>query len=343
MGKKVLINGFGRMGRLGFRAGYGQPSFQVVHVNDVAGNAETAAHLLAFDSIHGRWDPEVTATAGGFEVGGRSVGFGQVEDIAGLPLEALGIEMVIECTGRRRTAESLAPYFDRGVKKVLVSAPVKEAPAFNVVMGVNDHLYDPTQHNLVTAASCTTNALAPVVKVMLDGPGICRGVVTTIHNVTNTQSLVDKLQGDARRARSSALSMFPTSTNSAYAIAQIFPELAGKLSSVAVRVPIQNSSLIDCVFETKHKTTVEQVNRLFQQASMGPLKRCLGFERRPLVSVDYVNEARSSVVDGLSTQVVDGHLVKVLAWYDSEWGYVNRMMELCGTLARSLSTSAEPC
>jgi glyceraldehyde 3-phosphate dehydrogenase len=237
------------------------------------------------------------------------------------------------------TRESLMPYFERGVKKVVVAAPVKQ-DVLNLVMGVNDHLYDPKVHDIVTAASCTTNCLAPVVKVIHESLGIRHGIITTIHDVTNTQTMVDAPHKDLRRARSALMSLVPTTTGSATAITLIYPELKGKLNGMAVRVPLLNASLTDCVFEVERPTTVDEVNALLQNAAERELAGILGYEARPLVSVDFLNDPRSSIVDALSTMVVDGTQVKILAWYDNEWGYANRMVELAAKIAASLPVRA---
>lgn len=333
---RVAINGFGRIGRLVLRAGWGQVGLEFVHVNEISGGVTAAAHLLKFDSVHGRWPLEVVAKSEDeFLIEGRSVGFSAY----GTPEEVLwgdlGIDMVLECSGRFRTPELLAPYFTSGVKKVIVSAPVK-TEALNVVMGINDDLYEPETHHLLTAASCTTNCLAPVVKVVHEGLGIQHGAITTIHDITNTQTIVDAPHKDLRRARANSLSLVPTTTGSATAIGMIFPELNGKLNGLAVRVPLLNASLVDCVFEVAEPTTVEAVNALFQSAANGPLGKILGYEEKPLVSVDYKDDSRSAIVDALSTMVVDGTQVKVLAWYDNEWGYSCRMAELAQKVATYL-------
>lgn len=334
---RVVINGFGRMGRLGFRAGFGREDFEIVHVNDSQGDAPGAAHLLKYDSVHGRWDADIACRdTAFFSVNGKNVGFTSFASIEELPWKDLDADIALDCTGKFKTVEKLGPYLVAGVRKVVVSTPVKDKTVLNTVMGVNDSLYDPNEHSIVTAASCTTNALAPVVKVVNEGLGIKHGVITTIHDVTNTQTIVDKFHKDLRRARSSSLSLIPTSTGSAKAIGGIFPELDGKLNSVAIRVPMQNSSIIDCVFEVNRTTTVEEVNGLFENAANGPLKGTLGYETLPLVSADYLNESRASVIDALSTMVVNGTQVKVIAWYDNEWGYVSQMMKLVGKVARGL-------
>jgi glyceraldehyde 3-phosphate dehydrogenase len=324
---RVGINGFGRMGRLALRAGWGRPDLQFVHINEIAGDAATAAHLLTFDSVHGRWARQVEADNDGVSIDGTSLTFSTVATPGDVPWSAHGVDVVLECTGTFRTPEPLEAYFSAGVKTVIVAAPVKSG-ALNIVMGVNDHLYDPATHRVLTAASCTTNCLAPVVKVMHESVGIKHGVITTIHDITNTQVVVDAPHRDLRRARASSQSLIPTSTGSATAIGLIYPELLGKLTGIAVRVPLLNASLTDCVFEVQRPTTVEEVNAAFKRAADGPLAGILGYEERPLVSVDYKDDPRSAIVDAPLTMVVDGTCVKVLAWYDNEIGYVNRMIEL---------------
>jgi glyceraldehyde 3-phosphate dehydrogenase len=337
---KVGINGMGRMGRLALRAALGgidrvngDPRagnrLEVVHVNEIKGGIAATAHLVEFDSIHGRWrTPIGVEGSGAFAVGGRRIGFSEGKAPEDVPWGDLGCEIVLECTGKFLTPPVLAGYFKRGVKRVIVAAPVKDEMALNVVVGVNDHLYDPDRHRLLTAASCTTNCLAPVVKVVHEALGIRHGQITTIHDPTNTNVVVDAPHKDLRRARSAMLSLQPTTTGSATAIALIYPELKGKLNGHAVRAPVLNASLTDCVFELKRETTAEEVNALFAAAAQGPLAGILGYETRPLVSVDYVNDSRSSIVDAPSTLVTDGTLLKVYAWYDNEVGYVCRMVDL---------------
>jgi len=336
----VGINGMGRMGRLALRAASGgiqrvpgDPRtgnrLDVCHVNEIKGGVAATAHLLEFDSIHGRWrtsfeiDGEKTLA-----VAGRRIGFSAAASPRDVPWGDLGCDIVLECTGKFLKREQLQGYFERGVKRVIVAAPVKEAGAFNIVVGVNDHLYDPGQHKLITAASCTTNCLAPVVKVVHEAIGIRHGQITTIHNPTNTNVVVDAPHKDLRRARSAMLSLQPTTTGSATAIALIYPELKGKLNGHAVRVPVLNASLTDCVFELKRATTEAEVNELFSSAARSVLAGILGYETRPLVSADYNNDSRSSIVDGLSTMVTDGTQLKIYAWYDNEIGYVCRMVDL---------------
>ncbi|MEA5464033.1 ArsJ-associated glyceraldehyde-3-phosphate dehydrogenase [Leptothoe sp. PORK10 BA2] len=332
---RLAINGFGRIGRLVLRAAW--PQLDIVHINEISGGATAAAHLLKFDSVHGRWGPEVEAASDDrILIDDKSVGFSHHATPGAVPWDELAIDIVLECSGEFRTPELLQPYFDRGVKKVIVAAPVKQG-ALNIVYGINDHLYDPAEHHLLTAASCTTNCLAPVVKVIQEGLGIEHGVITTIHDQTNTQTIVDKPHADLRRARATGLSLIPTTTGSATAISLIYPELKGKLNGLAVRVPLLNASLTDCVFEVSRPTTVEEVNQLFKTAAAGDLKGLLGYEERPLVSIDYKDDPRSAVIDALSTMVVDGTLVKVLAWYDNEWGYSCRMAELAQKVANSIA------
>ncbi len=324
---RIGINGFGRMGRLAMRAAWGWPEIEIVHVNEVAGNAESSAHLLNFDSIHGLWKFEASSSDAALIINNQTVSYSQNNNIDETPWAKMQLDLVIDCSGKFKTTLALQPYLKQGIPRVLVSAPVNDGP-LNVVMGVNDHLYDPNKHRIITAASCTTNCIAPVVKVLHEKIGIKHGTITTIHNITNTQSILDQQNKDLRRARSSSLSLIPTSTGSATAITHIFPELKGKLNGLAVRVPLANASLTDCVFEMKKNTSVTEVNQLLKNAADGSLQGILGFEERPLVSVDYTNDKRSSIIDALSTLVINQTQVKILAWYDNEIGYVHRMMEL---------------
>ncbi len=323
------------MGRLALRAAWGWPELTFTHVNELHGNADTAAHLLTFDSIHGRWSEDVHGDGKVLTVNGTALGYSSHAEPGDVPWGELGVEVVLECSGKFRTPELLDPYFQRSVHKVIVAAPVKDG-ALNVVVGVNDHLYEPQNHDLLTAASCTTNCLAPVVKVIHEEIGIRHGQITTLHDMTNTQTLIDSPHKDLRRARAASASLIPTTTGSASAIGLIFPELEGKLSGLAVRVPLLNASLTDCVFEVARPTTVEEVNGLFEAAAAGPLEGILGYERRPLVSVDFKDDPRSGIVDGPSTMVTDETQVKVLAWYDNEWGYANRLVELARRVAQTL-------
>jgi len=335
---RIGINGFGRMGRLALRALWDRADLDVVHVNELHGDAATGAHLLTFDSVHGRWDRDVHGAGEQLTIGEKALGYTSHAAPGDVPWDDLGVDLVLECTGAFRTPERLQPYFDRGVRKVLVAAPVKDDRALNVVVGVNDGLYEPGRHDILTAASCTTNCLAPVVKVIHEGLGIDRGSITTLHDLTNTQTIVDAPHKDLRRARAAGMSLIPTTTGSATAIGLIFPELQGKLDGLAVRVPLLNASLTDCVFEVSRPTTVEEVNGLLEAAATtGPLTGILGYETRPLVSIDFKDDPRSGIVDAPSTMVTDGTQVKILAWYDNEWGYANRLVDLAGIVARSLT------
>ena len=333
MSIRVGINGFGRMGRLGFRAGWDNPEYAIVQINEIATDATGSAHLLKFDSVHGSWGHETAAENDTLIVTDKKLAYSSNKSIDATDWS--GCDIVIEATGKHhKQPETLNAYFTQGVKKVIVAAPTEGA--LNIVYGINDDQYDPQQHHLLTAASCTTNCLAPVVKVMHEKVGIVHGCMTTIHNSTNTQTIIDKGHKDLRRARACGSSLIPTTTGSAKAITKIFPELEGKLNGHAVRVPLTNASLTDFVFEAARPVTVEEINSYFKQAAESELKGILGYEERPLVSVDYVNDPRSSIVDALSTMVIDNTQVKIYAWYDNEWGYVNRMMELAAKVARSL-------
>lgn len=332
---RIGINGMGRMGRLGTRALFDRAdlAMELVHVNEPAGGPEVTAHLLEFDSIHGRWDRELSATDRAITIDGQVLSYSQETDPSGIDWAGRGCDLVIDCTGKHRKLDLVQPYFDQGVKKVIVSAPVKDDGALNIVMGVNDDWYDPAKHQVITPASCTTNCLAPVVKVIHGTFGIKHGVITTIHDVTNTQVLVDAPHKDLRRARSGLLSLIPTSTNSATAITMIYPELKGKLNGTAVRVPLLNASITDCVFEVARPVTVDEVNAALKAATNDDLAGIMGFEDRPLVSIDFMRDQRSGIVDGPSTMVVDGTQVKLLVWYDNEMGYAHRMMELAQMVA----------
>jgi len=337
---KVGINGMGRIGRLALRAAMGAAERQsddpragnrleVVHLNELKGGAAATAHLLAFDSVQGKWRADITAEGDdGIRIDGKRLGFSAHASAAEIPWGELGVDVVLECTGKFLTPETLQGHLDRGAKRVIVAAPVKVGDVLNIVVGVNDHLYDAARHHIVTAASCTTNCLAPVVKVIHENLGIRHGQITTIHDPTNTNLVVDAPHKDLRRARSAMMSLAPTTTGSATAIALIYPELKGKLNGHAVRAPVLNASLTDCVFELQRATTAEEVNGLFAAAARGELAGILGYEERPLVSADYARDTRSSIVDALSTMVTDGTLLKVYAWYDNEMGYACRMVDL---------------
>jgi glyceraldehyde 3-phosphate dehydrogenase len=330
----------GRIGRLALRAAMGAAERQaddpragnrldVVHLNELKGGAAATAHLVQFDSVQGRWRADIAADGeSAIHVNDRRLGFSSHASAAEVPWGDLGVDVVLECTGKFLTPETLQGHLDRGAKRVIVAAPVKVGGVLNIVVGINHHLYDPEKNRIVTAASCTTNCLAPVVKVVHEGIGIRHGQITTIHDPTNTNMVVDAPHKDLRRARSAMLSLAPTTTGSATAIALIYPELKGKLNGHAVRAPVLNASLTDCVFELKRETSAEEVNRLFAEAARGPLAGILGCEERPLVSADYARDTRSSIVDALSTMVTDGTMLKVYAWYDNEMGYACRMVDL---------------
>ena len=339
MATRIGINGFGRMGRLALRAAWDWPDLEFAHVNELNGDAETSAHLLTFDSVHGRWREDVRGAADALVIGQARLGYSRHAAPGQVPWDDFGVDVVLECSGVFRGREALEAYFRRGVRKVVVAAPVKDG-ALNLVVGVNDDLYDPADHDIVTAASCTTNCLAPVVKVIHEGIGISHGSITTLHDITNTQTIVDAPHKDLRRARAASLSLIPTTTGSATAIGLIFPELEGRLDGLAVRVPLLNASLTDCVFEVVRPTTVDEVNELLRAAADGPLARILGYEERPLVSIDYRDDPRSGIVDARSTMVTGGTQVKVLAWYDNEWGYANRLAELARRVALTLPVAA---
>jgi glyceraldehyde 3-phosphate dehydrogenase len=346
---RVGINGLGRIGRLALRAAFGaaeRPSddpragnrLDVVHVNEIKGGSAAAAHLLTFDSVQGRWRADIAANGDAMlRVGDRAIGFSSHATPSEVPWGDLGVDLVLECTGRFLTPQALQGHLDRGARRVIVAAPVKVGDVPNIVMGVNDALYDPARHRIVTAASCTTNCLAPIVKVVHEALGIRHGQITTIHDPTGTNVVVDSPHRDLRRARSAMLSLAPTTTGSATAIALIYPDLKGKLDGHAVRAPVLNASLTDCVFELRRATRAQDVNALFAEAARGPLAGILGFESRPLVSADYARDTRSAIVDAPSTLVTDGTLLKVYAWYDNEMGYACRMVDLaCLMHARGL-------
>jgi len=336
---RVGINGMGRIGRLALRAAMGAAErpgddpragnrLDVIHLNEIKGGPDAIAHLLEFDTTQGRWRTAFDACEGAVSIGGKRLTLSAHSQAADIPWGDLGVDLVLECTGKLLAPDTLQGHLDRGAKRVIVAAPVKVEPVLNIVVGVNEHLYDPARHPIVTAASCTTNCLAPVIKVVHEAIGIRHGQITTIHDPTNTNLVVDAIHKDLRRARSAMLSLQPTTTGSATAIALIYPELRGKLNGHAVRAPVLNASLTDCVFEMQRAVTAEEVNALFAAAAAGPLAGILGFEPRPLVSADYVRDTRSAIVDGPSTMVTDGTLLKVYAWYDNEMAYACRMVDL---------------
>ena len=337
---RIGINGMGRIGRLAFRAALGAAErggddprrdnrLDIVHVNEIKGGAAATAHLLQFDTVQGRWRADIKAEGDtAISVDSKQIGFSSHATAADIPWGDLGVDVVLECTGKFINHTTLDGHLKRGAKRVIVAAPVKELDVLNIVVGINHHLYDPTKHSIVTAASCTTNCLAPVVKVVHEKIGIRHGQITTIHDPTNTNVVVDAPHKDLRRARSAMLSLQPTTTGSATAIALIYPELKGKLNGHAVRAPVLNASLTDCVFELKRETSAEEVNALFHQAASGALAGILGYEPLPLVSADYARDTRSSIIDALSTLVTDSTMLKVYAWYDNEMGYACRMVDL---------------
>ena len=327
------VNGLGRMGKLALKPLI-ESGATIAWINDAVGDPEMHAHLLEFDTVHGRWNAAFSHDADSVTINGTRLPFIGTKSIADLPLD--GVDVVIDCTGVFKTEAKIAPYFEAGVKKVVVSAPVKDGNAANIVYGVNNETYDPVEHRIVTAASCTTNCLAPVVKVVHETFGIKHGSITTIHDVTNTQTIVDRPAKDLRRARSALNSLIPTTTGSATAITLIYPELMGRLNGHAVRVPLLNASLTDCVFELERAVTAEEVNAAFEAAANGPLKGILGYETRPLVSTDYTNDPRSSIIDAQSTMVIHGTQLKVYAWYDNEWGYANRLVDVAMMVGASL-------
>ncbi len=342
---RVGINGFGRIGRLAARValggvagdamGDGFPALDIVHVNDPVGGPETAAHLLEFDSVHGRFRAPIWAEADAVHVGERRIGFTAARRPSDVPWRDLGVDVVIESSGKFTTQASLEPYLEGGVEAVVVAAPVKDGP-LNIVMGVNDHAYDPERHPIVTAASCTTNCIAPVIGPLHRAFGIRHGLITTVHDVTNTQVIVDAPKKDLRRSRSALMSLIPTTTGSATAIGLIYPELKGKLNGHAIRVPLLTGSLTDCVFELERAATAEAINEVLREAASGPLAGILGVEERPLVSSDFRSDTRSSIVDALSTMVVDGSMAKLFLWYDNEMGYSCRLVELVAKVTKAL-------
>ncbi|MGA0971749.1 MAG: ArsJ-associated glyceraldehyde-3-phosphate dehydrogenase [Ilumatobacteraceae bacterium] len=335
---RVGINGFGRIGRLAVRALQQHPGLQLAHVNEPHGGVATAAHLLEFDTVHGRYSGEIGVTGDAMTVDGAPVTFSDESYPGRIEWDTHGVDIVIEASGKFKDTASLQPHLDNGARKVVVAAPVKSDGVLNVVMGCNHTLFDHSAHDIVTAASCTTNSISPVVKVLHDRIGIERGALTTIHDVTNTQVIVDAPHKDLRRARSALNSLIPTSTGSATAVTMIIPELAGRLNGVAVRVPMLNSSLTDLVLTMTRDTSVDEVNDILRDAaSTEPLAGILGYETRPLVSADYVNDTRSGIVDAPSTMVIDGRMVKVLVWYDNEFGYAHRLVELVDLVAAGLA------
>lgn len=325
---RIGINGFGRIGRLLFRAACERPDISIVQVNDPGGNAASAAYLLNYDSVQGTWKEQATADDERLCAAGHSAVFSRARDIAGAHWEKAKVDVLLECSGQYRDAAKLQGYLDAGIGHVIVSAPVGDESVPNVVVGVNDAAFDPARDRLLSGASCTTNCVAPVVKVLHENFGVVRGSLNTIHAVTASQVVMDGFHKDPRRGRASSSSLIPTTTGSAKAIGRIFPDLNGHLSGLAVRVPVTCPSITDCTFEIREPAGVEAVNGALQKAADGPLQGILGFETAPLVSVDYIGDTRSSIVDAATTLVVDQHHVKVLAWYDNEMGYTHRLLDL---------------
>ncbi|MDR7866491.1 MAG: ArsJ-associated glyceraldehyde-3-phosphate dehydrogenase [Sporomusaceae bacterium] len=332
MAIKVGINGFGRIGRNVFRAALGNPALDIVAVNDLT-DAETLAHLLKYDSVHGTLAAEVEAKEGNIVVNGKTIKVLAERDPANLPWGSLGVSVVVESTGRFTDAEKAAAHLKAGAKKVIISAPAK-GEDITIVMGVNDAKYDPAKHHIVSNASCTTNCLAPFAKVLHEKFGIKHGMMTTVHSYTNDQQILDLPHKDLRRARAAAMSIIPTTTGAAKAVALVLPELKGKLNGFSLRIPTPNVSITDLVVEVEKPTTVEEVNAALKAASENELKGILGYSEKPLVSRDYNGDPRSSIIDALSTMVVDGSLVKVISWYDNEWGYSNRVVDLVALIAK---------
>ena len=329
---KIGINGFGRIGRNVFRALMDHPELEVVAVNDLT-DAGTLAHLFKYDSVHGRLEADVEVTDEGFAVNGRPVKVLAERDPANLPWGELGVDLVVESTGRFRKREDAAKHLQGGAKKVIISAPAKDEDV-TIVMGVNEDSYDPANHHVISNASCTTNCLAPVVKVLHQRFGVRRGLMTTVHSYTNDQQILDLPHKDLRRARAAGMSIIPTTTGAAAAVAKVLPELKGKLNGFAMRVPTPNVSVVDLVAELDREVTAEKVNEALRFAAEGDLKGILGYSDEPLVSKDFNGDPRSSIVDALSTMVMEGNMVKVVAWYDNEWGYSNRVVDLAAYIVK---------
>ena len=328
----LAINGIGRIGKLVLKLLISK-NFNVKYINELNGNTNSLIHSIEFDSIHGKWQANIEEGKDEIKIDGKSIKTTFVENIKDLSLD--DIDIMIDCTGVNISSSKLQKYFDKGVKKLIVSAPINEDNIVNIAYGVNHNIYKPKEHNIITGASCTTNCIAPIIKVLHENIGINHGSITTIHNLTNSQTLVDIPHNDLRRGRSAINNLIPTTTGSAKAISLIYPELKGRLNGHAVRVPILNSSLTDCVFEMKSSTNKDQINNLLKSASENELKNILGYEERPLVSTDFINDPRSSVIDSLSTMVVNDTQVKIYAWYDNEWGYANRLVDIVNMVVKT--------
>jgi glyceraldehyde 3-phosphate dehydrogenase len=333
MSVKIAINGFGRIGRNVLRAARNTSEFEIVAINDLT-SPKTLAHLLKYDSIHGIFAADISTTEDGLKVDGKSIKVFSERDPAALPWKELGIDIVIESTGFFTNGKDAGKHIQAGARKVVISAPGKEVD-LTVCMGVNEELYDATRHHIVSNASCTTNCLAPIAKVLLENFGIVKGLMTTVHAYTNDQSILDLPHSDMRRARAAALSMIPTTTGAAKAVALVLPQLQGKLDGLAVRVPTPNVSLVDLVVETEKATTIEEVNGAMKAAADGPLQGILAYSEEPLVSCDFNGNPASSTLDAATTIVIGGNMVKVMSWYDNEWGYSNRIVDLVKLMAKA--------
>ncbi|MEO2083549.1 MAG: type I glyceraldehyde-3-phosphate dehydrogenase [Desulfurobacteriaceae bacterium] len=332
MAVRVAINGFGRIGRSFYRIVHHDPEVEVVAINDLT-DAGTLAHLLKYDSVHGRFGTEVYAEGSEIVVDGKRVKIFSHPDPGELPWKDLEVDVVLEATGRFRDREGASKHLSAGAKKVVISAPAKN-PDITIVMGVNEKDYNPDEHNIISNASCTTNCLAPVAKVLLENFGIVSGFLTTVHAYTMDQRLLDAPHKDHRRARAAALSMIPTTTGAAKAVGLVIPELKGKFNGISIRVPTPDVSLIDFVCQLEREVTVDEVNGALKKAAEGELKGILGYTEEELVSIDFLGDSHSAIVDGKSTDVIGGNLVKILAWYDNEWGYSNRLVDLIKYLYR---------
>ncbi len=337
---RVGINGFGRIGRNVFRAGFGRKGIEFVAVNDLPCPTETLAHLLRYDSVLGPFQHRVSAKEGAIGVDGKETKVLSYKSPAEIPWGELGVEIAVESTGVFTDAEKAKGHLDSGAKRVIISAPAKNEDV-TLVLGVNDEMYDPAKHRIISNASCTTNCLAPLAKVLDDAFGIRKGVMTTIHSYTNDQRTLDLVHSDLRRARAAALSMIPTSTGAAKAIGKVLPKLAGKMDGLAIRVPTPNVSLVDLVCEVEKETSKEQVNAALKKAAEGPMKHILEYCELPLVSKDFNGNDKSAIVDALSTYVIDKHLVKVLGWYDNEWAYSCRVVDLIEFIAQKENAGAK--
>ena len=329
----LAINGIGRIGKLVLKLLISK-NFNVKYINELNGNTNSLIHSIEFDSIHGKWQANIEEGKDEIKIDGKSIKATFVENINDLSLD--DVDIMIDCTGVHKSSSKLQKYFDKGVKKVIVSAPINEDNIVNIAYGVNHNIYKPKEHNIITGASCTTNCIAPIIKVLHENIGINHGSITTIHNLTNSQTLVDIPHNDLRRGRSAINNLIPTTTGSAKAISLIYPELKGRLNGHAVRVPLLNSSLTDCVFEMSKAVDIDQINVMLKGASENELKGILGYEDRPLVSTDFVNDPRSSIIDALSTMVVNKTQLKLYAWYDNEWGYANRLVDIVGMVSKTI-------